>query len=359
MKILYAIQGTGNGHLSRARDIVPVLLKNHEVDILISGLQAEVEFPFPVKYRFRGLGFIFGANGGINLIETYKKNYIKTLLSEINNLPVQDYDLVINDFEPVSAWACYLRNIKCISLSHQAAVLNKKAPKPKDIDIMGSAVLKNYAPSTAKYGFHFKTYDENIFTPVIRSQVRQQRVKNKGHYTVYLPSYNDKRILKVLRSCSESRWEVFSKHNKKAFREDNITIQPIDNDAFISSLASAEGVICGAGFETPAEALFMRKKLMVIPMKGQYEQQCNAAALKKMGVPVLKSFKPSNYKIINDWIENGKVPEVNYPDNTEKIVNKIIAIHADKVSIDKFATEKSYSVNKFRKLLLKKIVAKF
>jgi len=359
MKILYAIQGTGNGHLSRSRDIVPILVKNHEVDILISGSQAEVEFPFPVKYRFHGLGFIFGANGGIDLIETYKKNYIKILLSEINNLPVHEYDLVINDFEPVSAWACYLRNIKCISLSHQAAVLNKKAPKPKDTDIIGYAVLKNYAPSTAKYGFHFKPYDENIFTPVIRAQVRKQRIKNKGHYTVYLPSYNDKRLLKVLRSCNEARWEVFSKHNKKAFREDNITVQPIDNEAFIASLASSEGVICGAGFEAPAEALFMRKKLMVIPMKGQYEQQCNAAALKEMGVPVLKSFKPSNAKKINDWIKNGKVPEVDYPDQTEQIVNKIIAIHADKASIDTFAKEKSYSVNKFRKLLLKKIVAQF
>ena len=27
MKILYAIQGTGNGHISRARDIIPVLQK--------------------------------------------------------------------------------------------------------------------------------------------------------------------------------------------------------------------------------------------------------------------------------------------------------------------------------------------
>ena len=103
MKILYAIQGTGNGHLSRARDIVPVLMKNHDVEILVSGSQSEVDFPYPVKYQLKGLGFIFGAKGGIDIIETYKKNYIKVLLSEINSLPVQDYDMVINDFEPVSA----------------------------------------------------------------------------------------------------------------------------------------------------------------------------------------------------------------------------------------------------------------
>jgi predicted glycosyltransferase len=85
MKILYAMQGTGNGHLSRARDIIPILQKNNEVDLLISGTQADVVLPYPVKYKFKGLGFIFGDNGGIDLVETYKKNYIKTLFSEINS----------------------------------------------------------------------------------------------------------------------------------------------------------------------------------------------------------------------------------------------------------------------------------
>ena len=127
MKILYAIQGTGNGHLSRARDIIPILQKDHEVDILISGTQADIELPFPVKYKFKGLSFIFGKNGGVDILETYKKSNLRVFILEINCLPVQIYDLVINDFEPVSAWACFQKNKKCISLSHQAAVLNKNA----------------------------------------------------------------------------------------------------------------------------------------------------------------------------------------------------------------------------------------
>jgi uncharacterized protein (TIGR00661 family) len=359
MRILYAIQGTGNGHLSRARDIIPVLLENHEVDILISGSHAELELPFPVKYRFKGLGFMFGANGGIDLIKTYKKNYIKVLLSEINSLPVNEYDLVVNDFEPVSAWACYLKNIKCISISHQAAVISKKTPKPKDTDVIGKAVLKNYAPSRIRYGFHFKAYDDHIFTPVIRSEIRKQCIENKGHYTVYLPAYDDKRILKVLRLFDDIPWQVFSKHNKSAIEEDNISIQPIDNDSFIKSLASSEGVICGAGFETPAEALFMRKKLLVVPMKGQYEQQCNGAALKEMGIPVLKNFKPGNYEKIREWIGNGGIVNVDYPDITEKVINTIIALHAEPGEKKEQTGEKTYSVEKFRKLLLKKIVAQF
>ena len=31
MKILYAIQGTGNGHISRARDIIPILKKKESL----------------------------------------------------------------------------------------------------------------------------------------------------------------------------------------------------------------------------------------------------------------------------------------------------------------------------------------
>jgi uncharacterized protein (TIGR00661 family) len=356
MRILYAIQGTGNGHLSRARDIIPVLLKKHEVDLLISGLQADVELPYPVKYRFKGMGFIFGANGGIDLVATYKKNYIRVLFNEINSLPVQDYDLVINDFEPVSAWACYLNNVTCIAISHQAAVLNKKAPQPTDTDIIGKAILKNYAPADSKYGFHFKTYAENIFTPVVRKQVRELQVSKNGHYTVYLPSYDDKRIIKVLKQCEETQWQVFSKHNKQLMGYRNITIQPIDNEAFIESMASAEGILCGAGFETPAEALFMKKKLMVIPMKGQYEQHCNAAALKEMGVPVLKSLKLENVDKIKNWIEKGSTIEVDYPDNTEEIINNILAAHKP-VEVSQTVPEKQYTAKKFRNLILKKIVA--
>lgn len=359
MKILYAIQGTGNGHLSRAMEIIPVLQKNHQVDLLISGSHAELNLPFEVKYRFRGLGFIFGSNGGIDLIETYKRNYIKVLLSEINSLPVEDYDLIINDFEPVSAWAAYLKNVNCISISHQAAVLSKMSPKPKEFDVIGKAVLKNYAPAKAKYGFHFRAYDDHIFTPIIRSQLRRKLVQNNGHYTVYLPAYDDERLLKVLQACDKVQWQVFSKNSKQMVREKNVLIRPIDQDAFIESLASAEGVICGAGFETPAEALFLGKKLMVVPMKGQYEQQCNAAALKEMGVPVLKSFKLNKVDKIISWVETGHLITVNYPDETERIINNIIAIHAHPAGEKPSGKEKEYSVEQFRKMLLKKIVTQF
>jgi uncharacterized protein (TIGR00661 family) len=331
MKILYAIQGTGNGHLSRSMDIVPLLQQKGEVDILVSGIQGDLILPFPIKYQFHGMGFVFGKKGGVDLWRSFYKSDLRKFLKEVRQLPVEEYDLVITDFEPVSAWACSSKNVPCIGLSHQAAVLAEQAPKADSSDIIGKLIIKQYAPVTAQYGFHFKAFNANIFTPVIRQQVRDQQVINKGHYTVYLPAFDDERLIKKLSKFKDVQWDVFSKHNKKVIKHKNITIQPINNEAFIQSMAECEGVLCGAGFETPAEALFLKKKLMVIPMKNQYEQHLNAAALKEMGVPVIKSLKPKHEETIKEWITNGKIIKVNYPDKTRDIIDLIIKKHAPKI----------------------------
>jgi uncharacterized protein (TIGR00661 family) len=325
VKILYAIQGTGNGHVSRARDIIPILQRKGELDILISGTQADVDLPYPIKYRFRGLCFVFGKKGGIDVLETYRKGNLKRLFKEIKALPIEEYDLVINDFEPVSAWACRRKHKTCIGLSHQAAVISKSAPKPKKKDLIGQAILLNYAPVSRSYGFHFKQYAPGIFTPVIRSEIRDPHPETLNHYTVYLPAYSDKRIYRILSEIKKVEWQVFSKHTKEVYRKDNVFFQPVNNEAFVRSLLGCTGILCGAGFETPAEALFLKKKLMVIPMKGQYEQQCNAAALDDLGVPVLKSLKEKHIDKIKSWTQTNQVIPVNYPDITEEIIDQLIA----------------------------------
>ena len=266
MKVLYAIQGTGNGHLSRARDVIPALLKqNVTLDILVSGIQADIQLPYPVKYQLKGLSF-----------------------------------------------------------SHQAAVLSPKAPKPKKKDPLGKWILNNYAPTSHQFGLHFKSYESGIFTPIIRNDIRLAALSTLEHYTVYLPSYSDEKLLKFLSNINGVRWEVFSKHNKKEYINNNIHIQPITNEAFVKSMATSKGILCGAGFETPAESLFMKKKLLVIPMKGQYEQQCNAAALAEMGVPIIKSLKNKHLNTLQKWLDTDTIITVDYPDNTDNIVSQLL-----------------------------------
>ena len=359
MKILYAIQGTGNGHVSRAREIIPILKKKGDVDILISGIQTDIDLPYPIKYKLKGLSFIFGKKGGIDLLETYKKGSLINLYNEIKLFPIEQYDIVINDFEPVSAWAAKLKNKVCIGLSHQSAVINKKSPKPKYKDPAGKAVLKYYAPVLYSFGFHFKQYDKHIFTPVIREQIRNANPKKSGHYTVYLPAYGDDRIIKILSQVKNAQWQVFSKHSKKVQIIDNLKIQPINNEHFIKSMVNSIGVLCGAGFETPAEALFLKKKLMVIPMKGQYEQQCNAASLNELGVPVIKSLKKKHLSKIQDWVIKEQKLNIDYKNETEQIIDYILKIHRSKINNAIIPVgNQNTSLKKFKEISFEKIISK-
>ena len=330
MNILYAIQGTGNGHLMRALDVVPLLQSRvaalgGQLDLLVSGPPADLPLPFDIRYRVGGMGFLFGKKGGINFVKTFQQFNSTGFVHDIRHLPVADYDLVINDFEPVSAWACRLRHQPCVALSHQSAVLHPAAPRPRQADPAGRAVLRHYAPSTAQYGFHFQPYAPNISTPVIRRQVRALTPTNEGHYTVYLPAYDEETLVERLRQVSRTvRWEVFSKHSPQPAEYGNVRVWPVSGAAFLASLASAHGVLCGAGFETPAEALYLGKKLLVIPMKQQYEQQCNAAALAALGVPVVRGLKRKHLDEIGDWLRYGELVPVRYLDQTGAVLDQLL-----------------------------------
>jgi len=332
-RVLYAIQGTGNGHLSRALDVVPLLqARCEQLDVLVSGPPTDLPLPFEVKYQAQGMGFVFGKKGGINFVKTFLQFNSVRFLHEVRHLAVESYDLVISDFEPVSSWACKLREVPCVALSHQSAVLHPAAPRPADEDPAGRAVLKYYAPSTAQYGFHFQAYAPGIYTPVIRQQVRELNPANEGHYTVYLPAFEEEILVERLQYLSRAvRWEVFSKHSTAPAEYGNVRVCPVSGAAFLASLARAAGVLCGAGFETPAEALYLGKKLLVVPMKQQYEQQCNAAALAQMGVPVIKNFKDKNLDKVDQWLHQDKTVPVNYPDQTAAVLDQLLREQGQKL----------------------------
>jgi hypothetical protein len=257
-RILYAIQGTGNGHLSRALDVVPLLqARCAQLDVLVSGPPADLPLPFEVRHHAQGMGFLFGKKGGSNFVKTFLQFNSAKFLHEVRHLPVESYDLVISDFEPVSSWACKLRHVPCVALSHQSAVLHPAAPRPDREDPAGRAVLRHYAPSTAQYGFHFRPYAPGIATPVIRQQVRELNPRNEGHYTVYLPAYEEEILVERLQYLSRVvRWEVFSKHQRRARRvRQRAGVAGELGRPFSTAWPARRGCCAGPGFETPRRSL--------------------------------------------------------------------------------------------------------
>ncbi len=324
MKVLFGIQGTGNGHISRCRELLKYLVRRAEVDVLVSGYHHEVDLGFEVKYKLPGLGFTFGKKGGIDYWHSIKNFSPYKLLADISKIPVDKYDLVVSDFEPITAWSAKLRGAPSVSLSHQAAFLSPKIPRPKEKNRTQELIIRWYSPAPAYIGLHFQEYDDFIFTPIIREEIRNADVKNKGHYTVYLPSYDYSILSRTLKKI-DVRWEVFSKHHKgEPYRDSNVTVYPVNNGEFVRSLAGCEGILSNAGFETPAETLYLGKKLMVVPMKRQYEQQCNAEALKRLGIPVVRELGQRFENKLSDWINSNFVFNADYKNNLPLMVERML-----------------------------------
>jgi len=325
MKILYAVQSTGNGHIIRANELIKILKNRAEVDVLVSGTQSSLKLKHDVKYRYKGLSFVFGKTGGIDFLKTLKLFNPITLIKEIYNCPVDKYDLIINDFEPISAWSSLLkRKTNCIALSHQFSLLSDKTPKGSKVNLIQSLILKYYSPTKKGYGFHFKKYDKYIFTPIIKVNLRNKEIKNGSHITTYLPSYSDEYLYNIFSKIYKKNFHVFSPHTKHKYRKGNIAFFPTGYEEFEESLLSCLGVICNSGFETPSEAIFLGKKLLVIPMKNQFEQHMNAVALDEMGVKVLKKLNEKSIIKIRKWIKKENLVRMSYPDENKKIIDKIL-----------------------------------
>ena len=70
----------------------------------------------------------------------------------------------------------------------------------------------------------------------------------------------------------------------------------------------------------------MGKKVLVIPMKAQYEQHCNAAGAAELGVPVIKSLKKKHIHRVDTWLSNDQKIEVDFKDETSKIIDQVLSM---------------------------------
>lgn len=305
MKIFYAVQATGNGHISRAMELLPHLEKYGDVDIFLSGNNCHLSLDAPVKYRSRGLSLYYNCRGGLDFWQFAKYFEPRRLRQEVKDLPVSQYDLVINDFDYITAAACARIGKPSVNFGHQASFLSTSTPRPSARSRTGEWVLKNYAKATRYVGLHFDHYDDFIFTPVIKREIREAEPTDRGYVTVYLPGYCEPQLLEIFERFSDVQFEIFSFQTKSPRRVDNIRLLPVDKRMFNESLIHCTGIITGGGFETPAEALHLGKKIITIPLRSQYEQQCNAAALEKMGVLKLSTIDTRFESHLYEWLNSG------------------------------------------------------
>jgi uncharacterized protein (TIGR00661 family) len=117
MKILYGIQLNGNGHITRSVELISILKeRGFDIDIVTSGNNSNLKIPFDVKNHFDGISIYYNKKGSINWIKTLLSVRLLKLIKD-TKYDVSEYDLVISDFEPISAWSSKRRNVRSIGIS--------------------------------------------------------------------------------------------------------------------------------------------------------------------------------------------------------------------------------------------------
>lgn len=333
MRILYGVQGTGNGHITRARMMAEAFNdKPVQVDYIFSGKDGEYfnMEPFGDYRVYSGLSFI-AEEGKIKYLKTLRRNNLFKFYQDVKSLNVKDYDLVITDFEPISAWSAYLHKIPSIGISHQSA-FRFKVPVAGSNPI-ANVVMKYFAPANEYLGLHWHHFDNTILPPMIKTDLElKATIKNK--ILVYLPFLPVDQYHALFSEFPEYRFVQY--HPVQSADEfKNISINPLSRNGFLEDFRDCSGLVCSAGFGACSEAIHYGKKLMVVPLQGQMEQLSNAAALQQLGFGAV--MKILNQQGVSDWLSSAQPKRRIFPDVAEEIVNWII--NNNEKSLQQLTTE--------------------
>jgi uncharacterized protein (TIGR00661 family) len=325
MKILYGIQCTGNGHLSRSREIIRNLSARDEVervDVCLSGTLSQIDTnDLNVRYKFDGLTLKM-EGGEMSLWGTVRGLRLGSLLSSALSVNVHDYDGIVSDFEPVSCWAGLLRGKRVFGVSNQYKFLsNKRFIRNLSPNFLSNKfVTRMVCPVSEYIAFDYLKELDNDFFPIIREPLRRVKLTKEDFYLVYLNFIPLEEQIKFFNLFPSQTFYVFHSEVREASDFENIRLRPIDRNMFTEKMIRCQGVICHTGFQTTSECLYLGKKLLVMPLKNQIEQIYNTKVLKKLGV-ISASFL--DVALFDDFFQNDYSVKLNYVDEMDNICNKI------------------------------------
>lgn len=323
LRIIYGVQGTGNGHITRARVMAKAFAERNDVavDYLFSGRKASDYFDMEVfgDYRTRrGLTFVH-KNGRVSQLDTLRQARPLELIKDIRSLDLSGYDLVLNDFEPVTAWAATLQKVPSIAISHQAAFSH---PVPKaGQSLVDRFIMKAFAPASMKLGVHWYHFGHDIMPPFIEDQASHQSIGT--HYLVYLPFEDVTDIRELLDSFPEVNFVCFHPDVAQDYDQDNVQWRRPSKKGFHDALRDSVGVIANGGFELASESLQLGKKLLIKPLQGQFEQLSNAKTLEALTLCHVMSFL--DVDALESFISAPNPEPVTFPCNPQPLIDWLVA----------------------------------
>ena len=312
-RIIFGVNSEGMGHAMRSAELIKELSRKYNVDILTGGNSANYLETLGNLKRVNYLSFVT-KNGNVKYFRTALLNLIKFPFMLYNFITLfftylfNRPKFIVTDFEPISSYLALFLGLPLISFDNQHIVTDTKVKETGSF--ISRLIYKTTVYLMVPFPwkkivttfFYPKVSNKNtkLVPPIVRKIITDQKIENKDHFLVYL-SLGDDNLLKELDRLNQ-KCLVYGKTDLKSTK--NIKIKDFDKTIFAKDLAESKGVISNAGMTTLTEAIYLKKPIFSIPLKGHVEQELNAFYIQKEGFGLRA--EEVNKKTIKEFIQNLK-----------------------------------------------------
>lgn len=315
MNILYALSGQGFGHAIRSKTVIDFLRKRgHLVKIITYGQSLKLMkkwFPYET-IEIKGYRHSFLIDRVFALGMTFKifqnlplfigKNF-SLLRKIVKNFQIK---LIVNDFEPFSRWFARANDIPLITIDNQlmTQLCHIDFPLKYFSEFIGIRLIEFFYPlGDYRFVTSFnpvltpvrKIFCPNTFVvpPILREEIFELKPTKENFILVYqtTPIYK-KKLFKVFRKFPQEKFICYNLGPSSQTK--NIILYEFKEKEFLENLSKAKAVIINGGFTLMSEAIYLKKPILSLPIKGDFEQIVNALLLEKSG-----------YGIFSQKIEEG------------------------------------------------------
>ena len=309
MKVVLGVCGFGLGHSARQRPILEGLLaRGHDVVLVTNDQSYEFftrHFPHVRNVRVyvpvihttpHGLDFSATADDPRNAQPEAHRAFWNAC-GEVERQFGRP-DLVISDYDMVSAQIAYLFGVPLVTLDQQSKFLGYECPAIDTFTPDEHRMRLGYffPKAAARYATSFFTldyapvdeYPVTVIPPILGRDVKDLLAAPVDAYvTVYLSAASHigqslDELLALFGQFTDHRFMCFV--DAEATRiPDNVTLKPNSRADFIDCLRQSAAVISTAGHNLITEALYLNVPMFLLPFH-HYEQQLNARIITEAGL---------------------------------------------------------------------------
>ncbi len=300
MKIAYGVLGYGQGHATRALSVLPLLERHHEVMILSSGDALSALSPTYPVFNLPNLRYEYNDFGKRCLFRTAAAQWSNVrdaifggpaLNGVMRALRGFAPDVAICDCDPFVHHAAARLGIPRVSFDHFGVLAFCRIRMPWADRVRAARDVATYRmligqPQRIVVSSFFDVPTTlpgvKLVPALVREEVRNVSHLAEEHLLVYLNNGQRQMTPKLQDALRGLRMPVIVYGTPFRGDDGSLSFRAPSRRAFVDDLARSIAVFSTAGNQLVAEALHLRKPMLVTP-ENTIEQRTNARAIEGMG----------------------------------------------------------------------------